>query len=308
MAAKGQFTAVCGLALLLAAWAGAQPFDAALVDALADAVVQRLSAAQQPAQPPNEQPQHRHARFASLHTTMHASLSQLAGAIERLLCESLPLAFIAATIFTIFLIGSLVVPYFLSRLLRLIRTPYHIIDASSFAIMIGGVLIGFYVALDAVGIDVGAIFLGIGLVGFAVTTALGGPLSQIGAGFGVRADPNLAPGHEISVAGLRGIVHSHNFLSVTIDTTSELVGSDQPLTDDERAAIEKRRAARYDSVVVPNTHFSSQGYTLHVYHAAFVPRQLLKSRGHYTSGAALPHGAFGARSTHLGVDVNEKQS
>lgn len=238
-------------------------FNDAELAQLADAVLQRTRA---------EQPQERLAPRAHIFNSRDLRLEthQFIDTLDAFFCDVLPRALIALGIFALFAVLAWTGGYFLARAGRVLRAPANYVALARYTWKLSLLLVGAYVALETVGIDIVAVFFGLGIVGFAITTALNGTLGNLGAGFAIRADADLLPGHEISIAGVRGIVREQRLTTVVLDTTSALIGSGAAsLTDAERAAIEARRAASSDAVVVPNSYFGSQLYTVHTYHGEF---------------------------------------
>lgn len=250
--------------LCLAACAAAElTFDDAELAQLADAVIRR---AQQHQQVGQAQPRAHIFNSRDLRFETH----QFIDALDAFFCDVLPRALIASGIFGLFVLIAWTGAYFVARAGRSLGVPRNYVALARYTWKLAILAFGAWVALETVGIDIVAVFFGLGIVGFAITTSLNGTLGNLGAGFAIRADSDLLPGHEISVAGVRGIVREQRLTTVVLDTTSPLIGSgDGALTDAERVAIEARRAASTDAVIVPNTYFGSQLYTVHTYHSNF---------------------------------------
>jgi len=253
--------------LCLAACAAAElTFDDAELAQLADAVLQR--AQQRPPQPPPPQANGARARIFSSRD-MRFATHQFVDTFDAFFCDVLPRAIISSGIFAFFALLAFLGAYFIGRAGRVVRVPPNYLSLARYAWKLALLLLGAYVALETVGIDIVGVFFGLGIIGFAITTALNGTLANLGAGFAIRADADLLPGHEISIAGARGIVREQRLSTVVLDTTSPLIGTGGALSDAERAAVEQARAASSDAVIVPNSYFGSQLYTVHAYHANF---------------------------------------
>lgn len=134
------------------------------------------------------------------------------------------------TVFTTGLLGLLLVlaiiglsvvlayilPFLANALLRRFGVARHWRVLVRFILSIAVVLIGFWIALAAIGIDLGQILLGFGFISIALSAGLGAAIANVVAGLTLQTSDDIAVGHYVRVGGYTGRVVETNISSVRL--------------------------------------------------------------------------------------------
>jgi hypothetical protein len=203
----------------------------------------------------------------------------------------------AMGVFLFVLLLAVLASVYVDRVLTLLGVRANYVFGTVFVVDAFIVFGGLFFALEILNIDPGEIFIGMGLLSYALIGVVGKTATEVFSGFVVKIDPAYDVGQEISVLSnrYRGIIHSKLLTEIVIelahpalsDQSAPTIKSVRPTGTNAAGgaqAIMIEEVEEVQHMRVSYSQFLAEERIFHKYHKTYVPAKL---RGRSSMGVHL---------------------